>query len=246
MVIEKHGSPKNKCIVLIHGSFVTGEMWKSEVEFLKKDFYVLVPTLNGHNPEETVDFPGVEQEAKNLIIAIKEQHEGEIFAIVGSSLGGTIALEMIANNSLSIKHIVSDGGFFTPISPVIALIGANLMTSAMMIIKNGNQKKTPLIAKSLSRSGAEMFQRTISIISRTSINNIFRSTYQYKLPDKIDQTPTRINIWYGSRENYFVKKSARDIRKRAPLCIIREFIGMKHGELALDYPDRYVQEINNL
>jgi pimeloyl-ACP methyl ester carboxylesterase len=246
MVIEKYGSPKNKCIVLIHGSFVTGEMWISEVEILEKDYYVLVPTLNGHNPDEIVDFPGIEQEAKNLIMAIKEHHEGDIFAIIGSSLGGTIALEMIANNSLSIKHIVSDGGFFTPISPVIAWIATHLMTSAMMIIKNGNQKNTSLIAKSLSRSGAEMFQKIISTISRTSIHNVFRSTYQYKLPDKIDQTPTRINIWYGSRENYFVKKSARDIRKRAPSCIIREFMGLKHGELALDYPDRYVQEINKL
>jgi esterase/lipase len=246
MLIAKYGSPTNRCIVLIHGSFVTGEMWNSEVQMLKNDYYVLVPTLNGHNAEETVEFPGIEQEAKNIVNEIKEHQNREIFAIIGSSLGGTIALEIAANAEITIKHIISDGGFFTPISPIIALLATNLMTNAMILVKNCIRLFSAKGNTSKSVTGIGMFKKVISTMSRNSIKNIFRSTYQYKLPDNIGQISSRINIWYGSKENYFVKKSAQDIKRRAPTCILHEFIGLNHGDLALKYPDRYVQEIQRL
>ncbi|MGB8981350.1 MAG: alpha/beta hydrolase [Anaerolineales bacterium] len=246
MIIEEYGSANNKCIVLIHGSFVTGEMWQPEVTLLEKDYHVLIPTLNGHNPDEKVDFPGIEQEASNLIAAVKEHHDSDIYAIIGSSLGGTIAFEIASRNDLAIAHIVSDGGFFAPMSPLLARFSTQIMTSAMIAMKNGNRLLQSALKESYPEPAFEMVQNTITAMSCTSIHNVFHSSYCYQMPANIDQVSACIHVWYGSKEDAFVKKSARHIKDRVSSSIVKEFYGMRHGELALVYPERYVQAIDQL
>ncbi|UJW58952.1 hypothetical protein HXZ66_16860 [Bacillus sp. A116_S68] len=62
------------------------------------------------------------------------------------------------------------------------------------------------------------------------------------LPPAIKNTKTRITYWYGSKEAFFLKKSAEAISKILPSTQVKVFQGFDHGELCIGNPELYIQK----
>ncbi len=90
--VEGEGKP----IIFLHGFPLTHEMWNPQIEFLKKQgFKVIAPDLRGFGDslteisEWTMDIFG------NDIICMADKLNIEKFTIVGMSMGGYIAFNLI-------------------------------------------------------------------------------------------------------------------------------------------------------
>lgn len=54
MKVRTLGKKENPAIVMIPGMFCTSEMSERTAEYLKDEFCMILPTLDGHHPEEWV------------------------------------------------------------------------------------------------------------------------------------------------------------------------------------------------
>src|SRR5687768_9031756 len=80
-----------KPVMLVHGFGETGDVWKSQVSFLKGSFKLIVPDLPGSGQSEMTDDMSMEGMAEILKqILDKEKITG--VSMIGHSMGGYIML----------------------------------------------------------------------------------------------------------------------------------------------------------
>lgn len=245
MNFKEFGNANNKIIVLIHGSFTTWEMWHAQIEAFRQNYFLVVPILNGHDLEIRSEFLSIQQEASEITDYINIKYGTEIFAVIGSSLGGTIALEMLGQNKLSIKKVIIDGGFLAPMKPWLCRLSAGMMAGIMGKIKKGNKFLIKLLTNSLPKDIADTLLRLVTNMSDSSSKNIFLSCYRYEIPNKISTEFTDVAFWYGAKENSFTKKSAKNIASKLPTVKVKKFDNLGHGELITKNADVHIKEVKN-
>lgn len=63
---------------------------------LSDRYHVILPTLDGHGEEYKKDYISTEHSAKQIMEYIKKNCGGKLFAVGGVSLGGQIAIGVVA------------------------------------------------------------------------------------------------------------------------------------------------------
>ena len=64
MEILEFGNKEKDKIILIHGFETPYQIWEKYIEHYKKDYHIIVPILQGHNPNMKEDFNSFEESAK--------------------------------------------------------------------------------------------------------------------------------------------------------------------------------------
>jgi pimeloyl-ACP methyl ester carboxylesterase len=112
------GSIDNPNILLIHGIGASIESWAPLIEFLKNDFHIVAIDLPGFGRSDQI--PNVYSARSTEIFRdFVEQVNLNNFSIIGHSLGGYIALELLSQQNLPITNLVLIGsagfGFVSPV-----------------------------------------------------------------------------------------------------------------------------------
>lgn len=47
----EHGNNKNRILIFINGTLMPWQMWKPEIQYFSKDYFVIIPVLDGHDIE---------------------------------------------------------------------------------------------------------------------------------------------------------------------------------------------------
>jgi len=82
-------------LVLVHGFLGSSEMWTLQIDFFKRNFRVLVPALPGFGKSNKVNScNSIECMAKSILTTL-EKKKIERFYLLGHSMGGMIAQEMV-------------------------------------------------------------------------------------------------------------------------------------------------------
>ena len=82
---------KSNPVVLIHGFGEDGDVWKSQIEFLKEKFYLIIPDLPGTGKSDMIDDMSIEGMAE-IIKIILDRENITICPMIGHSMGGYITL----------------------------------------------------------------------------------------------------------------------------------------------------------
>lgn len=101
---------KNKpALVLVHGLGSAGNIWKTLIPQLKKDFSVIALDLPGHGVSEIYDNEAVDPTslAQAIVDEVVKTHGFTQMHVAGNSLGGWIALEMGAVAPEKVKSITA-------------------------------------------------------------------------------------------------------------------------------------------
>lgn len=97
-------------LLLIHGMANTSDLFDPLLQYLK-DYYVIVVELDGHSAKEKGTFISVSDAAEKIERYVKENIEGRLFGLLGFSLGGTIATELISRRKIEVDRTVLDAAF---------------------------------------------------------------------------------------------------------------------------------------
>ena len=93
-------------LVLVHGYLGSSEMWSLQKEFLSKHFRVITPALPGFGESyKAKSLNSINQIAKLLLKLIKEKKINE-FHLIGHSMGGMIAQEMVKISENKIQKLI--------------------------------------------------------------------------------------------------------------------------------------------
>jgi pimeloyl-ACP methyl ester carboxylesterase len=85
---------KGKPVMLVHGFGEDGDVWEKQIEFLKNDYYLVVPDLPGSGPSEMINDMSMEGMAEVLHSIIHEENIDK-WTVIGHSMGGYITLALV-------------------------------------------------------------------------------------------------------------------------------------------------------
>lgn len=238
------GNKNNKAIILIHGYDISWKMWMPQIDVFSKDYFVLVPVLDGHDTKNSSStFTTIEKAATDIIDYAIQTYGEHIFAICGASLGATIGINILAQNRLKVNKAIIDCGPVVPMNKFILNFCTRIRLNQIHHMKKGSKH----IYDAFSRSyyPTEMVDEIIRVganMTDESCRNVHESVYGYSLPTSIAAIKTDIAYWYGSKEKRFGKKYAKAILALLPHAKIKVFEGYNHGELCIGNPTLYIKE----
>ncbi|MBQ5545541.1 MAG: alpha/beta hydrolase [Clostridia bacterium] len=119
MTFETLGNPSNPAALLIHGMLCSGHHCEPFGKYLADEYYVIMPTLDGHGHDGT-DLLTVEEEARKLTGYLKENGIQSLALLQGSSMGAEVALAVRKQceiEGIAVTCSFFDGGPFFHFNP---------------------------------------------------------------------------------------------------------------------------------
>lgn len=235
-----HGDKSNKSILLIHGMANTSNLFDPLLPYLK-DYYVIVCELDGHSGKESGLFISVTDAAQKIEKYVKDDLDGRLYGLLGFSLGGTIATELISRGNIEVERTVLDAAF---------VIKMGIMTYPFKLIFQGSigciKKSIPipkaLVESIMGKGNSGIVDTLYRGVSLKSIGNAALSCYTYTIKEGIRDHHNPVVFWHGENEPYPVK-SASLLGQYLPQMKKRVYRGMGHGQMLHEHTEAYAKNL---
>lgn len=243
---KEFGDRHNKKALLIHGGYVTWRTLQIQIELLAKEYYVIVPLLNGHNLNDNSQLLSIEQEAEQIIKYLNNKNISKVEILYGASLGADIALEILSQSYDLVKYAVIESGSLG-INRVTAYFLTKATVKTMYYGVRGKRFYGLILNRFLAnlKMPKELYKNTKDLLShmtKLTLNNVQSLVCNYSLKDNIKYTTAKILVIYSTKEKYLVKPY-NDMKKLVANMKILCLQNYSHGELCIGNPNKVVQII---
>lgn len=231
-------------VMLIHGGGNSKWMFEKAAEVISHEYKVILLELDGHGGEYKNTYVSTKDEAEKIVDYLDDNCNGELYAIVGVSLGAQIALEVLGKKSKQIKKAYIESGICLP-KPVMADMMSwkwmircmNKMYDWMWLVK--------LSCKSYGWSveNAEQIAADAKRLSVESNLNLYGTYFRYYLPESLQDTTAEVILLYGSKEKGMMKKDVTYANTFIKGSRIEVLQGYNHCGLILSNPVAYGNKI---
>ena len=246
MIFHTYGNKENKAVVLMHGMLTPWQIWSYAIEKFSKDYYVVVPELDGHTELTPTVFHSIEEETAKIRDYIIEELNGDIYLLAGLSMGGRIAATLAKSEDLSIENLVLDGAPLTKVNGLMkAMMKSNyktiIMKSKMHDAKILEQAKKGFLPENMIPYYIKIAENMIMV----SVNNIIDSVFsRFDYPKY--KSGMKILFMHGTKGNESLSaKCAVRMKGINPQTEIRSFDGLGHAELACFKPEQWYEEVRS-
>ena len=244
MNFHTFGNKNNKAIILIHGLLTPWQIWEDAAAYFSKEYYVVIPELDGHTEDSTTVFESVENEAQQLAEYIQKNLGGKAYALCGLSMGGRIAAYLAGMSGISSEYLVIEGA---PLKKLPSILKSIMKKNYINILDKSKQRDPKTIESCkrdfLPERYLDDFFKVADSITPQSINNIIDSVFsEYEYKKYSDDL--KILFMHGTKGNESVaRKSAVTMKKVNPQTEIRCFNGYAHAQLACFEIDKWIGKV---
>lgn len=239
MTVYEYGTAK-KIIMLVHPSVVMWDYFDYIIPLLKEDYHLIIPALPGYdeeNPHE--NYTSVEEIAGDLLKWLTNHQIETVDILYGCSMGGSIILRMLAEQHITVKNVVCDGGITPYQLPWI--ITRFIALRDFLMISIGKIGGLNLLEKAFSTDeysaeDLKYIDKVLRFMSYKTIWRTFESCNNYTMPIQVPEYHGRFQYWYGDKEE---KDRAWDIKYIKEKFPNAEFIKLEnrgHASMASLYP----------
>ena len=232
MNVHEFGTQNPDILLMFHGSCMAWDMYREAAETLARRFHVVIPALPGHDPDTDEEFTSVERIASQTADWLLVRGYGTVACLYGLSMGGSLALRMLADGRVDVRRAIVDGGI-TPYQlprPLTRLIAVR----DTLMVRLGRSSKRMLEAafppEKFTREGVDSMYRVLRHMSGKTIWRVFESCNNYSMPAPLPAIRTEIAYWYGEKEKKARAWDIAYVRKNFPMASFREIPGVGHGE----------------
>lgn len=230
--VREHGPEDARPIVFLHGVGNTGGMWDHHAAALS-GYRCLAPDLPGHGRSRDVPWRSRAETAR-LVIELLESLDRRA-ALVGLSLGGSVAFGVLERRSDLVDHAIVDGcaAIGTPFAP---LMKAGVRLVAPFV-------RRPAVARIIARSvglhdAADIadLAHQLRQVEPSSFARAFSDAQDVRISPSLLAATTATLLVAGEKEIAAVRRSNRELAQRLPHATARVMPDAPHGWLgsALD------------
>ena len=247
MRFHTFGNAENKIIVLIHGVLTPWQIWESQIEYFKENYFVIVPALDAHVEENASEYLSVEEEAKEIENYICTNYGNQVFALCGLSMGGYIANRIFERGKLDIENLVLDGA---PLVKIPSLF-TNIMINQYKTIIHKSKQRVKKVLESFKKNFLpekflQSYLKFADTMSDSSIQNMIYSVCNGKINANTNSKRTKILFLHGTKGNeIYSKKAAKQMKAYYPDLEIRCFKGYMHAQLAIYEADKWSRVVDS-
>ena len=240
MIFHEHGDKEKRTLMLIHGMANTSDLFDPLLPYLK-DYYVIVCELDGHSPNEEGDFASVRDAAQKIEKYVNDNFNGRLYGLLGFSLGGTIATELISRGNIEIARTILDAAFVIKMG-IMTYPFKWLFQASIWSMKKNIPVPKPLVECILGKGNSGIVDTLYNGISLKSVGNAALSCYTYTIKEGIRDYHNPVVFWHGENEPYPVK-SAKLLKMYLPQMKKRVFKGMGHGQMLHEHTEIYATRL---
>ncbi|MDE5547258.1 MAG: alpha/beta hydrolase, partial [Anaeroplasmataceae bacterium] len=197
MIFQTYGDKNNKAVLLIHTLFTSVDFFAPIIEFLKKEYYVILPTLSGHHKNSL--FISTADEIQQIEEFLKDNKIASLYAVAGFSLGGNIAYEFFCNHFEMVEKAIIDSAPLFKFPAFIKNYFHRRYTKCLKKIKSGNCD----VPKELNKcfNGMGEYQKNIApTVSFESLNNLIEACYNTNIHALPQIALNKIICIYGTKD----------------------------------------------
>ena len=247
MEILEFGDKNKRKLVLIHGFQSPYQIWNPYIEHYKKDFYIIVPILPGHNPNQKDDFVSFAETAKEFEDYFISHHGKDVYAVYGMSMGGVLTATLWQNERLAIEKVIFDGAPLMTVNGIVKKIMLRFYLNITHKSQQRDKKTLEQATKICPQEYLDYFLGVLDNMSDTTIINCINDIAKFNLRCDINTQNTKIYFYHGTTVNeVLAKKSAKFISKSYSNSTVKCFNGKVHCENALLFPELRIRELDNI
>lgn len=171
LTVFKAGNPANPAIVFLHGLGVSSWMWNEQVESLQADYYCLRIDLPENGESYQVPWGSLANAAALVAEVIRTEVPSKKAHVVGLSLGGYVALQVLADHPDTAESLIVSGVTVEPFRNkglmrlMFALTGPLMSWDPLINLNIKAMKLPPEAAPLLKRDAKRMSAKMVREMS---------------------------------------------------------------------------------
>ena len=238
-MMMEYGQQNPDVIMLLHGGGLSWSNYREVAKRLAERYHVVLPVLDGH-ADSDASFTTIKDNAARLISYIDTHFGGQILALGGLSLGGQIAVEMLSQRKDICRYALIESALVKPSKLTAAMIGPAFGMSYGMV----RQKWFAKLQADYLGIPRELFDdyfRDTCAISKADMIAFLKANSLYTIKPGLSETTAKTIIVAGAKEQKSIRDSAKLLRDAIPGSRMEILPGLRHGDLSLNEPERYVK-----
>ena len=221
----EHGAeaPGSETIVLLHGGTVASWSWQPQVERLPER-HILTPDLPGFGSRSGEEWLSLDRTADDVAEIIRSHARGGRAHVVGLSLGGLVALRLMARHPDLIRSCLISG------APLAGIHGAArfLNTLQLRLWDKAWYWKAQAKAFGLPEDAVDLFVDHGLGIRADNAARVFADVNRGGCPESLGDYQGPLLAVAGGKESSLVRRSFPELRRRLPQTLIWIAPGMHH------------------
>lgn len=205
MYLEEYGNPEGSPIFFLHGSMVSGWMWRQQAEDLPL-YRSLIPDFPGFGKSANEKWISLSDTADRIAEVIEERCPESASHVVGLSLGGILALHLAVRHPKTVRSLLVSGVPYGKIPAIFS--GLNGLMSKLYSRPRGAR----LIAKMMGIPRDESMEAFLLTAKQTdpgALKSVTKEISQSPLPTGLEGISTPTLTVAGTRDNALVKAGIR-------------------------------------
>jgi len=221
----EHGAAAegSETIVLLHGGTVASWSWQPQVERLPER-HILTPDLPGFGSRSGEEWLSLDRTADDVAEIIRSHARGGRAHVVGLSLGGLVAVRLMARHPDLIRSCLISG------APLAGIHGAArfLNTLQLRLWDKAWYWKAQAKAFGLPEDAVDLFVDHGLGIRADNAARVFADVNRGGCPESLGDYRGPLLAVAGEKESSLVRRSFPELRRRLPQALTWVAPGMHH------------------
>ena len=245
MKVKTLGKNNRPVIVCIPGMFCDYTSVLPFAEYLADDFFVIIPTLDGHY-KDSPDYSGADKQAEKLLAKLKKLKVRRITLLQGTSMGAEVALAFARCSDIPVDRCVFDGGPFFDFPDAAKAFMRRRFSGFLKKYKGKTAEdvlKDPLVRwlggedARYYRGMIDSFVRSADFITPNTVRNAVETCYACKLPDFSEEEQRRFQFCWSEKEP--AHKSKKRVMEKYPSAAFTDWLGNGYVGFQAKNPEGY-------
>ena len=233
------GQHNTDVIMLLHGGGLAWWNYREVAELLAERYHVVLPVLDGH-ADSGAPFTTIEENAARLISYIDTHFGGQVAGLGGLSLGGQIAVEMLSQRKDICRYAFLESTLVKPSKLTAAMIGPSFGMS-YGLVKQKWFAKLQADYLGIPKPLFDDYFRDTCALSKADMIAFLKANSLYTIKPSLSETTAKTKIVAGAKEPKSIRDSAKLLREAMPGSRMEILPGLRHGDLSINHPARYVE-----
>ena len=235
----EYGNQNSETVILLHGGGLSWWNYRDVAQLLSDRFHVVLPILEGHAGSDA-PFTSIEDNAARIIAHIDQHFGGKVLAVGGLSLGGQIAVEMLAQRPDICRFALLESALVKPSKLTHALIGPTFGMS-YGLIKQKWFAKMQAAYLGIPKKLFDDYYRDTCKITKEDMIAFLQSNSVYSIKPALRDAQAKVHIVFGSKEQSSIRTSGKLLNHTILGSTMEVLPGYRHGDLSLNHPQAYAQ-----
>ena len=244
MKVMEFGKENEKVAMFLHGGGLSWWNYKEVAKYLKNDFHVILPILDGHAGSDN-NFISIEENAKRIVTYIDENCNGSVAFLGGLSLGGQILVEILSKRSDICQVALIESALIKPMKTTHHMVKSMLDMSYGLIKKKWFAKLQFASLKMKPELFEDYYVDTCKI-SKEDMIAFLEANSWYVVKEGIGEIKANVHICVGQKEQGIMICSAQALHELIPNSSLEIMKGLYHGEYSINYAKEYAEKVREL